>query len=454
MALAELFGAESSERIAFTANSTQALNTAIKGTLSLGDHVITTALEHNSVLRPLYELEERGTELTILPADPMGNICYEDIGKAIRPNTKAIVTTHGSNLTGNLLDIQRIGSIARKHGLTYIVDASQTAGVFDIDVRKMHIDILCFTGHKGLLGPQGTGGLYVREGVSVRPLLSGGSGVQTYLKQHPPQMPTALEAGTLNGHGIAGLGAAVRYLQETGLPAIRQKEQELMRAFYTQVRQILQGGYDAAYAAGAIITGGHTIKGAEPIYGLAVSGFVDPQKVLTNSNAKPGDVLILTKPLGVGILTTGAKADMVDGAVMDRIYTQMATLNKTARDIMVQYPVHSCTDVTGFGLMGHSFEMAQGILRNVKKITDLVSRGEIIALVETENGTVPVEASLDGILRGLIRDGYPVTAGFKIADIDPRAEELDNCFTISNKARCIVGGVLEALLQRKGELGL
>lgn len=237
-ALAELFGAESPERIAFTANSTQALNIAIKGTLSPGDHVITTALEHNSVLRPLYELEERGTELTILPADPMGNICYEDIEKEIRPNTRAVVTTHGSNLTGNLLDIQKIGHIARKHGLIYIVDASQTAGVFDIDVRKMQIDILCFTGHKGLLGPQGTGGLYVREGVMVRPLLSGGSGVQTYLKQHPPQMPTALEAGTLNGHGIAGLGAAVRYLQETGLDTIRQKEQELMWAFYTQVRQI------------------------------------------------------------------------------------------------------------------------------------------------------------------------------------------------------------------------
>ena len=126
------------------------------------------------------------------------------------------------------------------------------------------------------------------------------------------------------------------------------------------IRQILRGGYDAAFEAGAIITGGHTIKGAEPIYGLAVSGFVHPQKVLTNSNAKPGDALILTKPLGVGILTTGAKADMVEKAVMDRIYSQMATLNKTARDIMVNYTVHSCTDVTGFGLMGHSFEMAQG----------------------------------------------------------------------------------------------
>ena len=126
------------------------------------------------------------------------------------------------------------------------------------------------------------------------------------------------------------------------------------------IREILRGGYDAAYEAGAIITGGHTIRGAEPIYGLAVSGFVHPNKVLTNSNAKPGDVLILTKPLGVGIITTGAKADMVEKSVMDRIYRQMATLNKTARDIMVRYDVHSCTDVTGFALMGHGFEMAQG----------------------------------------------------------------------------------------------
>ena len=126
------------------------------------------------------------------------------------------------------------------------------------------------------------------------------------------------------------------------------------------IREILRGGYDAAYDAGAIITGGHTIRGAEPIYGLAVSGFVHPKKVLTNSNAKPGDVLILTKPLGVGIITTGAKADMVERSVLDRIYRQMATLNKAARDIMVQYDVHSCTDVTGFALLGHSYEMAQG----------------------------------------------------------------------------------------------
>ena len=126
------------------------------------------------------------------------------------------------------------------------------------------------------------------------------------------------------------------------------------------VQEILRGGYAKAYEAGAIITGGHTIHGAEPIYGLAVSGFVHPKKVLTNSNARPGDVLILTKPLGVGILTTAAKAELVEQSVLDRIYRQMAALNRAARDVMVRYPVHSCTDVTGFGLLGHSFEMAQG----------------------------------------------------------------------------------------------
>lgn len=237
-ALAELFHAESPDRIAFTANSTQSLNIAVKGILCPGDHVITTALEHNSVLRPLYEMEEKGVRMTILPADRLGNICYEDIERCIRPNTRAIITTHGSNLTGNLLDIGEIGAVARRHGLLYVVDASQTAGVFDIDVQKMFIDILCFTGHKGLLGPQGTGGIYVREGVAVRPLLSGGSGVQTYLRTHPAQMPTALEAGTLNSHGIAGLRAAVGYLNATGLDVIRRKEQDLMWEFYSQVREI------------------------------------------------------------------------------------------------------------------------------------------------------------------------------------------------------------------------
>lgn len=238
LALAQLFGAESPDRIAFTANSTEALNMAVKGILNPGDHVITTALEHNSVLRPLYEMEDRGVELTIIPADFLGRLHYEQLEPAIRKNTKAIICTHGSNLTGNLVDIRRIGEIAKAHGLLFVVDASQTAGVFPINVRQMHIDILCFTGHKSLLGPQGTGGLYVRDGVTVRPLLSGGSGVQTYLREHPSQMPTCLEAGTLNAHGIAGLLAAVGYIREKGLDAIRETEQNLMWDFYEEVKNI------------------------------------------------------------------------------------------------------------------------------------------------------------------------------------------------------------------------
>ena len=237
-ALAQLFHAENPARIAFTANATQALNIAIKGILNPGDHVITTAMEHNSVLRPLYELEGQGAALTILPADRQGRIDYGGFEAAIRDNTRAIVCTHGSNLTGNLVDMGKIGAIAKAHGLLLVVDASQTAGVIPIDVGEMNIDILCFTGHKGLLGPQGTGGLYVREGVAVRPLLTGGSGVQSHSKTHPAQMPTALEAGTLNAHGLAGLNAGVGYLLEVGIDTIRQKELDLMWAFYGGVREI------------------------------------------------------------------------------------------------------------------------------------------------------------------------------------------------------------------------
>lgn len=237
-ALAQLFHAENPARIAFTANATEALNIAIKGILKPGDHVISTAMEHNSVLRPLYELEGQGATLTILPADRQGRIDYGAFETAIRDSTRAIVCTHGSNLTGNLLDIRRIGVIAKAHNLLLVVDASQTAGVLSIDVQEMGIDILCFTGHKGLLGPQGTGGLYVREGVTVRPLLTGGSGVQSHSKTHPIQMPTALEAGTLNAHGLAGLNAGVRYLLEAGIDTIRQKERNLMWAFYEGVKAI------------------------------------------------------------------------------------------------------------------------------------------------------------------------------------------------------------------------
>lgn len=236
--LCRFFHGENPRQIVFTNNSTESLNIAIKGLLNPGDHVITTMLEHNSVLRPLYEMKEKGVELTIIESDKNGRFRLEDMEAAIRPNTKMIVCTNGSNLTGNYVPLKPVGELAKKHDILFVVDASQTAGVFPIDVQDMMIDVLCFTGHKGLLGPQGTGGMYVKEGIKIRPLKTGGSGVQTYSKTHPAEMPTALEAGTLNGHGIAGLYAAMSYLEETGVDHIRAREQELMWRFYEGVKDI------------------------------------------------------------------------------------------------------------------------------------------------------------------------------------------------------------------------
>ncbi|MCQ2510191.1 MAG: aminotransferase class V-fold PLP-dependent enzyme [Lachnospiraceae bacterium] len=236
--LSDLFGGYGAENVAFTSNSTEALNTAISGLFGPEDHVITTALEHNSVLRPLYRLEETGMELTIIQADSKGCVDYKEFEKAIQPNTKAIVCTHGSNLTGNLLDIKTIGDIAGKHGLLFIVDASQTAGVFPIDMRDMQIDALCITGHKSLMAPQGIGALLIRDGLEIRPLKVGGSGIQTYDHEHPKAMPTRLEAGTLNMHGIAGLHAALQHLSETGMDVIREKELSLADKFYRELKDI------------------------------------------------------------------------------------------------------------------------------------------------------------------------------------------------------------------------
>lgn len=236
--LCRLFGGESPKQIVFTANSTESLNIAVKGLLEPGDHVVTTMLEHNSVLRPLYEMQEKGVKLTIVKSNELGTLNLKDMEAAVTPDTKMVICTNGSNLTGNYIPLKPISEIAHKNGALFVVDASQTAGVFPIDVQEMGIDVLCFTGHKGLLGPQGTGGMYVREGVSIRPLKSGGSGVQTYSKTHPVEMPTALEAGTLNGHGIAGLHAAVSYLEKTGVDCIRAREQELMKRFYDGVKDI------------------------------------------------------------------------------------------------------------------------------------------------------------------------------------------------------------------------
>lgn len=237
--LAKLFNIDDPLRIAFTQNATMSLNFAIKGVLEKGDHVITTSLEHNSVLRPLFSMEEqKKIDLTIVEADYQGLISLDDIEKSIQENTKAIVITHASNLTGTIIPIEKIGEIAKKHGIILIVDASQSAGILEIDVDKMNIGILCFTGHKSLFGPQGTGGIYLRKGVEIKPLMEGGSGSHSKLKRQPQEMPDLLECGTLNAPGIAALGAGVDFILKTGMENIRKHEDEITEVFIKGVKGI------------------------------------------------------------------------------------------------------------------------------------------------------------------------------------------------------------------------
>ncbi|MBG9980285.1 aminotransferase class V-fold PLP-dependent enzyme [Facklamia lactis] len=234
----DLINGENARQIIFTHNATDSLNTVIKGLFSPNDHIITTVMEHNSVLRPLYELQEQGTELSIIPINSKGIIDPLSIKKHIKHNTKAMIVTHASNVTGNINPIKKIAKVLHDHKLLCIVDASQTMGAIPIDVQNLGLDILCFTGHKSLLGPQGTGGIYVKPSVQIRPLKSGGTGVDTFSHHQPTDYPTALEAGTLNSHGIAGLSAALDYLNNIGIQAIRDQERQLLDYFVSKLSDI------------------------------------------------------------------------------------------------------------------------------------------------------------------------------------------------------------------------
>lgn len=237
-AAAKLLNAPDPSCIAFTANATQALNTALGGLFRPGDHIITTVCEHNSVLRPLYRLRENGMSLSFTTADEKGRLQYDQWEVFLRPETRALVVTGASNVTGNGTDLARAAEFAHRHGLLLIVDAAQTAGELPLNVQVLGIDVLCFTGHKALLGPQGTGGLYVRPGLSVRPLVVGGSGVHSFDEQHPAQMPTALEAGTLNVPGLAGLCAGVEWILAQGVETLARREQALTVLFYERIRDL------------------------------------------------------------------------------------------------------------------------------------------------------------------------------------------------------------------------
>lgn len=235
--LSDLFGGPGAKRLTFAYNATEALNIAICGLLQAGDHAITTAASHNSVLRPLFRAQDAGEiDLSIVPIGADGSLDYDAFDAAFRENTRIAVVTHASNLTGDVYDIARMAEIAHAHGALLVVDAAQTAGVVPIDMAAQGLDVVCFTGHKSLYGPQGTGGLCVAEDVDIAAFKVGGSGTHSYDREHPSFMPEHLEAGTLNAHGVAGLLAGVTYIEGKGVDVIRAETQALATRFEDAVR--------------------------------------------------------------------------------------------------------------------------------------------------------------------------------------------------------------------------
>lgn len=232
--LAELFNITNPERIAFTQNATYALNMAIGGLLTRSDHVIITSMEHNSVLRPVHRL----CSYTMVEANEFGEVNPADIENAIRSNTKLIATTHASNVCGTIMPVREIGEICRRHNIPYLLDTAQTAGILPIDAEDMNISLLAFSGHKGLMGPLGTGGLYVREGIKLEPLIVGGTGTESQNKYQPENMPDMLHSGTLNTPAIMTLSSAVKYIKGVGMEGIEKKEKALAEGLFEGLKNI------------------------------------------------------------------------------------------------------------------------------------------------------------------------------------------------------------------------
>lgn len=229
----ELFNADQRYEVAFTNNATVSLNEVLKGLIHAGDHVFTTSWEHNSVLRPLYQLEEQGASFDVVSSEAVtGRLNYQEFAEKVRPETKAVVCNHASNVTGNLLDLEWVKNFCAEQELYLIIDASQTAGVIPIDLSDGKIAALCFTGHKSLYGPQGTGGVCLLKDLPVEPVITGGDGMQSFSKVQPKNLPTLLEAGTLNIPGIAGLSASIQWLME------KEPAEKLGTYFYQELQKI------------------------------------------------------------------------------------------------------------------------------------------------------------------------------------------------------------------------
>lgn len=236
--LAQLFNIKDPSRLIFTLNATEAINLGIKGLLKPGDHVITSSMEHNAVARPLQVMEDNGVKVSHVQCTPQGYLEPEELKAQIKINTKMIIMTHASNVTGTLMPIKEVGRIARENEIVFMVDAAQTAGVYDINIEEMNIDLMAFPGHKGLLGPQGTGAFYIREGINPVPLRQGGTGSKSESLYQPEILPDKYESGTLNTLGIAGLGAAIKFINEIGLKEIRQHEQFLTKTLLEGMKEI------------------------------------------------------------------------------------------------------------------------------------------------------------------------------------------------------------------------
>lgn len=240
-ALAALFNVRDPLRIVFTLNATDALNLALNGILRPGDHVVTSSVEHNSMMRPLRDLEKRGVKLTVVPCSEEGSLDPEDVRKNIRSRTRLIALNHASNVTGALLPIREIGQATRRHDLLFLVDAAQTAGVYPIDIDHDGVDLLAFTGHKSLYGPQGTGGLVLGERVrekEMNPFRLGGTGSRSEFEEQPDFLPDRFESGTPNGVGIAGLLAGLEFIEQTGIEAIRRHETGLIQRLIDGLKEI------------------------------------------------------------------------------------------------------------------------------------------------------------------------------------------------------------------------
>ncbi len=251
-ALAELFNVEDPLRIVFGSNATEALNLALRGYLRPGDHVVTSSMEHNSVMRPLRALEREGVQLTVVPCSPQGFLDPDDLEAAVRPQTTMIALNHASNVVGSLLPLGEAAEIAHRHGALLLADTAQTAGAYPIDIQADGIDLLAFTGHKALFGPQGTGGLVIGQRVDLKhlePLKRGGTGSRSELEEQPDFLPDMCESGTLNTVGLAGLGAGVRFVLGKGVEAIRKHEVELTHCLIEGLKSVpgvtIYGGGDA-----------------------------------------------------------------------------------------------------------------------------------------------------------------------------------------------------------------